>query len=922
MKSRRRSLLSLSCVSLSLLCSHATLAAPAVPPSTAPAQATQTAPFLRLPKGATPTRYALDLTLRPSDDKFSGQIEIALQIDEAKDVIWLHGSRELTIGDTVLKTAQGDLSPKVDLVSKDLIALRFAKPLSVGSASLKIRYQGKLPLAEGSGLFRERDGQDFYIYSHFEPLDARRAFPGFDEPGFKVPWQVTMHIPKEHTALSNYPVESEQEEAGGMKRVQFRQTLPLPSYLMAFAVGPFGVVDAGKAGKKGTPIRIVTLRGHEQEAAYAAKTSGQLLSLLEDYFGIPYPYEKLDQIAVPGQRGAMEHPGLITYGQGLIQIRPTEETVRSRHAFASVAAHELGHQWSGNLVTLAYWDDLWLNESLATYLESKIVGRFQPEWREVQNRVQRRQGAMFADSLITARKIRQPIESSDDVVNAFDGITYAKGGSVLEMFESWIGEKQFAAGLSRYMREHSHKNGTAADLIGAWTKELSDAAAQSKVPAEAEDLRQKSAQLPAAIASFLDQPGLPLISVSLACSGGSAKLSLAQTRYLPMGTASEAKEVYKVPVCLRYRDGSKGAEQKMCKLLDEKQAEWTLQSASCPEYVVANADALGYYRVQYSAPLAKAIKDRGFGNSKQSILSEMERISFLGDQSALMRIGKAAAEDVLQLATLAAKDESRHVLGTAAAVFAGVELFVPDALRPQYQKRIISTFGARQKQMGLVAKPQEDDNTKMMRGVLARLVGGEGAEKSVVADATQLAKKWLANRSSVDAETIRLALGIAAEHGDSALFDTLYQAAKAEPDRNQRALLLNALGGFRNPQLAQRGLDLVLKGDFSLNESMVLLWGPMGNPSTRRLPYEFVKAHFDELVAKLPKDSGARLAGMAGALCSDTDRAEAETFFSGRSTKYVGGPRILRQTLERISQCAALKAAQTDSVANFLKKGS
>ena len=920
MKSRRRSLVSSSCVSLSLLCASSAFAAPPPAPSSASAQTTSATPFLRLPKTAIPTRYGLDLTLRPADENFSGQIEIGLQIAESKDVIWLHASRELQIGDTSLRTAQGEQTPKVELVGKDLLALRFGKPLPTGQATLKIRYTGKLPLAEGSGLYRERDGQDYYIYSHFEPLDARRAFPSFDEPGFKVPWQVTMHVPKEHTALSNYPVESEQEEAGGMKRVKFKQTLPLPSYLMSFAVGPFGVVDAGKAGKNGTPIRIVTLRGHESEAAYAAKTSGQLLSLLEDYFGIPYPYEKLDQIAVPGQRGAMEHPGLITYGQGLIQIRPSEETVRARHAFADVAAHELGHQWSGNLVTLAYWDDLWLNESLATFLESKIVGRFQPDWREVQNRVQRRQGAMFADSLITARKIRQPIESSDDIVNAFDGITYAKGGSVLEMFESWIGEKEFAAGLSRYMREHAHKNGTAADLISAWTKELSDSAAQSKNPAEAEAQKQKSASLQSAITSFLDQPGLPLVSVSLTCSGKTAKLGLAQSRYLPMGTTSDAQEVYKVPVCLRYREAGK-AEQKMCKLLDGKQAEWDLPSASCPEYVVANTDALGYYRVQYANTLAKSIKDRGFGNPKQSILSEVERIAFLGDQTALMRIGKVSAEELLELAALAAKDESRHVLGMAAGMFSGVEMFVPDALRSQYQKRVVATFGARQKQLGLVAKPQDDDNTKMMRGTLARLVGGEGADKGVVAEATQLTKKWLASRSSVDAETIRLAIGIAAEHGDAVLFDSLYQAAKAEPDRNQRSLLLNALGGFRNPQLSQKGLDLVLKGDFAINEALALLWGPMGNPSTRRLSYEFVKAHFDELVAKLPKDAGARLAGMAGTLCSDADRSDAESFFSGRSTKYTGGPRILKQTLERIGQCSALRTAQTDSIAAFLKKG-
>ena len=927
MKSCRQFVWSASCTALTLALSSVVHAAPppaAPAPSQAAAFVAAPAPFLRLPRTATPTRYALDLTVRPSEDSFSGQIDIALQVEAAKDVLWLHASRELTIDQAKLKTAAGELSPRVELVGKDLVALRFAKPLAVGAGTLTLRYKGRLPIAEGSGLYRERDGNDLYVYSHFEPIDARRAFPSFDEPSYKVPWQVTMHVPKDQVALSNAPAESEQDEPNGMKRVVFKQTPPLPSYLMAFAVGPFGLVDAGKAGKKNTPIRIVTLRGHEKEASYAARTSGQLLSLLEDYFGIPYPYDKLDQIAVPGQRGAMEHPGLITYGQGLIQILPSEETVRSRQSFAAVAAHELGHQWAGNLVTLAFWDDLWLNESLATFLESKIMGRFHPEWREVQSRVQRRQGAMFADSLISARKIRQPIESSDDIVNAFDGITYAKGGSVLEMFESWMGEKQFAAGLSRYMRDHSHKNGSAQDLLSAWTQELSEEVARAKTPAEAEELRSKSSQLSSAMQSFLDQPGLPLLSASMSCAGGVAKLSLSQTRYLPMGTVTEAKEVYQVPVCLRY-PGPKG-EQRLCKLLDGRQAEWTLSQTSCPDHVVVNADAIGYYRVQYAPPLLKALKERAFGGAGhqatpgKQVLSETERIGLIGDQSALMRIGRVPAEEVLALATAAAKDDSRHVLGSATGVFSGVERLIPPELVPAYQRHIIATFGKRQKELGLTGRPKEDDNTRMMRGVLTRLVGGEGADKALIGEATALTKKWLTNRSSVDAETARLAVSVAAEHGDAALFDAIHQAAKAEPDRNQRAQLLNALGNFRNPQLAQRGLDLVLKGDFAINEAMPLLWGPMGYSQTRRLPFEFVKAHFDELVAKLPKDAGARLAGMAGSLCSEAERAEAEAFFTGRSTQYTGGPRILKQTMERINQCAAFHKAQSASVAAFFKK--
>lgn len=924
MKSCRHVLWSASVMMWSALLSPAFAAAPSPAAVSAPATP---APTLRLPRSVIPQRYALDLSLRPSDDVYQGQVEVAVQIEEASDVIWLHAGREISIEQTTLTIGSTAQSPRVELVGKDLVALRVAKPLSKGSAKLTLRFKGKLPLAEGSSIYRERDGSDFYIYSHFEPIDARRAFPCFDEPGFKVPWQVTMHVPKEQVALTNAPMVSQQEEANGMKKVVFKETPPLPSYLLTFAVGPFGLVDAGSAGKKNTPIRIVTLRGHEKEAAYAAKVSGRLLSLLEDYFGIPYPYDKLDQIAVPGQRGAMEHPGLITYGQWLIQIKPEEETVRGRQIFSTVAAHELGHQWAGNLVTLSFWDELWLNESLATFLESKIIGRFEPKWREEQNRVQRRQNAMNADSLLSARKIRQPIESSDDIVNAFDGITYAKGGSVLEMFESWMGESLFISGLSRYMREHAHRNGNAQDLIGAWTQELADAATKAKTPAEAEELKRKSSQLAPAIQSFLDQPGLPLVSASLACDKGVATLSLAQTRYLPLGTVAESQEIYQVPVCLRYSE--KGNEQRICKILDGKQAQWTLPKVACPDYVVVNADALGYYRVQYSPQLLSALTERAFptkGSGKgvakgtgQRALSETERVALIGDQAALLRVGRVPAESVLSLATAAASDESRHVVGIAAGVFAGLERVLPEAQQLAYQKHIVATFGRKQKELGLVAKPKEDDNVRLLRSVLVRLVGGEGADRALIEEATALCRKWLGNRSAVDPETVRLALAVASEHGDATLFDALLQAAKAEPDRNQRTLLLGALGSFRNPQLAQKGIDLVLKGDLAISEAMPLLWGPIGYAKTRRLPFDFVKAHFDELVAKLPKDAGARLSAMAGGLCSEAERAEAESFFGSRSTKYTGGPRILKQTIERINQCAAFEKAQAASITAFFR---
>jgi alanyl aminopeptidase len=343
------------------------------------------------------------------------------------------------------------------------VGLRFASQQKPGQAHLRLYYRGKLLRHEGVGLFNEHDGDDDYIFTDFEPFDARRAFPCFDEPAYKVPVRFILDVPEQHLATTNAAIEYEHKlgtqlsrQLGAkpgveLKRVVFRRTAPLPTYLWALAVGPFGVVDAGKGGSRHVPLRILTLRGREEQGRYAASVTAPIISLFERYTGVPYPYDKLDQVAVPNQSHAMENPGLITYGQRSILIGKEDDTAAARRRFAKVCAHELAHHWTGDLVTLNYWDETWLNESFASFLGSKITEQFKPEWDERLDRLMRREDAMSADSLVSARRIRQPITTSDDIVNAFDPITYAKGQSVLTMIESWVGPSVFQRGLHRYL---------------------------------------------------------------------------------------------------------------------------------------------------------------------------------------------------------------------------------------------------------------------------------------------------------------------------------------------------------------------------------------------------------------------------------------------------------------------------------------
>jgi aminopeptidase N len=355
----------------------------------------------------------------------------------------------------------------------DFVGFQFAQPIPPGKATLAVAYKGVYEKTDTIGFFKQQDGGAWYVFSQMEPTDARRAFPCFDEPSYKTPWQLTLHVKKDHVALSNTPVASEADEPNGMKAVTFRETAPLPSYLIAIGVGPFELVDAGTAGRRKTPLRIVAPKGRGAEAAYAVEVTGEILSRLETYFGIPYPYEKLDSLAIPQTVGfgAMENVGLITYVDRRLLIRPDMATEEQRRGYASTGAHEIAHQWFGDLVTMQWWNDLWLNEGFATWMANRTLEDWKPEWGGALAKVERRADVMGTDRLVSARRVRQPIENEGDIRTAFDGITYQKGASLLAMYEEWMGREAFRRGIQRYLKAHAFGNATSSDFLGALAEE-------------------------------------------------------------------------------------------------------------------------------------------------------------------------------------------------------------------------------------------------------------------------------------------------------------------------------------------------------------------------------------------------------------------------------------------------------------------
>ncbi|RMH43415.1 MAG: M1 family peptidase [Deltaproteobacteria bacterium] len=879
---------------------HTAPATPAAPPQSTAAPATAPAPSetpkppaFRLPDTAAPVSYTVELTLDPAKSTFDGEVTIEVDLRDAATALWLNG-RDLDVRDVAVTAGDRAVSASViDEHDDDVIGLQFGEPVGPGRATVRIAYTGKVSDTDLSGVFRQKEVDDWYLYTQFEAIDARRAFPCFDEPHHKTPWQITIRAPKGQEAFANTP-EVDRADDGDWVVHRFAPSKPLPSYLVAFAVGPFDIVDAGKAGRNETPVRILVPKGRSADARFAVEATGPILTALEDYFDIPYPYEKLDQIAVPNFFGAMENPGLITYAQSALLRAPNEETPEFYRRYAGIAAHEMAHQWFGDLVTMKWWDDLWLNESFATWMAAKIVAQWKPEWSTGVYVVQQRERAMAADALPTAKPIRQPVTTRADVFGGNSAIIYAKGSAVLNTFETWIGQDAFRDGIRAYIRDHAWGNATADDLFAA-------IAAQS------------SSDLAAAFRTFVDQPGYPLVTAELSCDAGAQPaLRLSQRRYVPEGADAPAI-TWQVPVCAVYEGG------RDCTLMTEATATLPLSRArSCPTWVLANDDAAGYYRVAYTGDLLRA-NLLGPGARK---LSLNERMMLIGDAAALVDAGALAPADVLALLPkVLRKDDNPHIVRSTVRIVQSIDThLVPDQLRANYARFVRKLYGKRAARLGFTPRKSEDDDTRMLRPTLLSLVAVQGQDARLVRRARSLADAWLAGRATIAPDLVGTVLTIAARGGDRAFYDRLLDEAKATKDRTRRGHLLAAMAAFTDPDLVRRNLDLMLGDTFDLREAAVFLQAPLANPATREYAYQFVKDHYDEVMKKLPAFYARFVVYIAGAFCDDAHRDDARAFFEPRVATIMGGKTALDQVTEQVHICSVQRAAQQPAIAKFLAK--
>ena len=837
----------------------------------------------RLPEGAAPEHYVLTFTPDFSTDTFAGEEVIDIQLARPTRTITLN-SAEITFTSAEVVVKKEKLPAQVSTDEKRQMAtLAVNRELPAGPVQAHIVFKGTLN-SKLRGFYLSRYQDRKYAVTQFESTDARRAFPCFDEPDKKATFDITIIAPKGNTAISNERLVSDTPGPGEEQHtLKFARTARLSSYLIALLVGDFQCIS-GEAD--GTPIRGCAVPEQVQYSRYAVTAAEHFLAYYNKYFGIKYPYSKLDMIALPDfEAGAMENAGAITYRDTAMLLDDATASVGAHENAALVVAHEMAHQWFGDLVTMKWWDNVWLNEGFATWMETKAVADWHPEWKVDLDEVAGMQGTLNLDALNTTRPIRTQAETPQEINELFDGIAYDKAGAVLRMVEHYLGPETFRKGVNSYLSAHVQGNATAEDFWNAMTK-------VSGKPVDK------------IMNSFVVQPGAPMVKAALKGN----LLTLSQERFFfdrsMMG--SVPNQVWSIPVCVRVAANT--AQE--CIVFDRKTQTFPLKSATGSIYI--NADGRGFYRSEYEPDSRAAL-----ARQAETRLSPGERIAFLGDQWALVRIGRTPVGEYLEGYNGLRGELSRPVLDEMLnrINYIGERLVTPPA-QPAFQRWTQSLLGPVLDDVSRKQHPTDEERS--LKASLIATLGRIGKDPAVIAEAHKITSQYLRAASSVDTEVAGAALRVAAENGDEALYHEFVAAIDTAKTPQEHDRFMFGLANFTDPELVKTTLEYAVSGKVRNQNSADLIARVLGNVRNRDAAWRFVTSNWNRIVAQTTMSSGGGIVGASGSFCEASKADEVKEFFTTHTV--ASSERTLRQTLERIHTCSDLRSLQETNLANWLSQ--
>jgi puromycin-sensitive aminopeptidase len=840
----------------------------------------------RLSTDVRPTAYDASLAVDPEARRFTGTIRIDIRLASPAAEVVLHAA-DLDVARAVAHAA-GSARTSVEVVRavpSETITLRFAEPLPAGPATLELAWAGKI----ASGLRGMYDAGRGVAATQFEAADARRVFPCFDEPGFKAPWRIAVEAPAGVVVLSNGAPISE-DERGARKRVVFAETPPLPTYLVAVALGPLASHDGVRV--RGVPVRTWATPERLPLTGFGQDVAIEVLPRLEDYFGVPYAFGKLDQVGLPEfEAGAMENAGLVTYREVALLLDPATASLAQKKRVAEVVTHELAHQWFGNWVTMTWWDDLWLNEAFATWMSFKIVDRWNPGWRVWLEFDQGKAAALHLDALRSTHPIRAEIHSVAEAGEAFDLITYEKGGAVLRMIEGYLGEERFREGIRLYMRRHARGNAVADDLWGAL----------------AEASREPVVELANA---WIRRPGHPLVRVARI----GRMLRLSQTRFFSEPSAAGPDDTrWPVPLVVRYGDGDRITEQRI--LLREPEEEVPLAGEGDPSFVLVNAGATGFYRVVYDEVGLASLADH------LDRLEPAERIQLLSDEWALVRARERDVGAFLDLLTRFGHEADHAVLDEIVARLSVVDhRLLADGDRLRFAALVVTLFGPGLVETGWVAAKDEPDAVRLRRAAAVRALGLLARSTGIVQEACARLDRWIAGeQDALEPNLHDAAVAMAARSGDEARFEQLRALFGREKDPAFRRRWLLALAAFEDGRLAARAIDLAFTDFVPLQDVASFAAALLANRVARAPFWARLRADWDAFHARV---KGApmllrRVVEAMGALVDRQQLEEAEAFLAAHPMEEAA--QAIAQTLERLRQDVALRERTRAAVGRWLE---
>lgn len=835
----------------------------------------------RLPTHTRPIAYAIDLVVDPTSESISGTTKIDVALSRKTDRVSLH-ARGLRIRSTRVQIGRESFSASVsDGVNEDEIVVALPGPVS-GRIELTFEHEASFQ-EDLTGAFRLNVDSRWYAATQFEPMDARRVFPSFDEPSWKTPFTVSIRTPKTNLAFSNGREERTTED-GDARVFHFATTRPLPTYLVAFAVGPFDVVE-------GTPgLRVIAPRGRTKGAEAALATARSSLTFFEEYLKEPYPFEKLDLVSLPDfSAGAMENAGLAIFRDDLLLLPETNPSIDRRRNVALTIAHEVAHQWFGNLVTPAWWDDLWLNEAFATWAERKAVQSFAPELLTPLGSVRAQSRAMELDALSSVKAIRRKVETRDDAEGAFDEIVYEKGARVVGMLERWVGPESFREGVTRHLRAHVDGSATATDFFRA----LGEASGKD---------------VASVAAGFVDRTGVPLVRISLSCDR-TPSLTLAQTQF---GAGSTSEAPWTIPFCIGLPGGRDGASS-TCFVLGDRERTLGLPSAGCPPYIIGNVGEETYAR-WYVDPVVNAGLVKAWTG-----LPLPSRFALLDNTRAAMLSGQGGAKELLDLLEVARKerdpDFSELVLETLTLL--GRMPKSPEAERA-FRKLHEGIVKDHVRAAGFSPRRGESEAARLYRARATAALARLSMPPDAVTTKIGLDALDAPGRADWDVAAAALSL-VTAARGDDKLFIRMESMlfANPAPSPAQRDALLAALASFTDPALLARALNLSLDTRFMKADIVRYVRHFANRPRSRGALVTFLTENAPTIVSRWVDFA---IVGAFSVLesCDPTEIEKLTTAWGPRLDKLEGGKQIFEELSSLTFQCSKAAERERDNIARWL----